>query len=886
MFGAVLNRLATSVRRALSQYAVGANEPELALNFIDNEYITNNSTSTFASAVTHARAGNATMTDGYGPELVVNGGFASDSDWTKGTGWSIANGVATKSPGTSANLDQTMDVVTGTMYEVSLSLSGVSAGSATVYLQGSATENVSSAMTSSGVYTFLLEAGTASSYDLRINASSTFAGSIDNVSVREMPVIKWAPHNLLTYSEDFTNAAWSKLGDAPAVTANYGTAPDGTSTADRIQFDSTTSGNSTIQSPTITITNGAKYKFSVWMRSLSGNVDVTLFNVGSVTTVSVTSDWQLFTYEATSATTGSQVRIAKRDIWGTSGTADLLVWGAHLYRSDLGGMVDNPDRGDSYVPTTSAAKYLPRIGHHVYNGSAWVNEGVLAESEARTNLTPYSNEFDHSTSWVRENTTVTPDDAVSPSGNQDASKIAETTTADTFRFVTRSQTESAGNYTFSAYLKKETRDYAVLTIRADGGSKRNAVKFNLADGTFVEQRTTGTPSNALYGIQDVGNGWYRCYVSITHTSGSLVSLISPNAETNSGSGINFEYVGDGSSGIYAYQAQTEAGLTPSSLIPTSGSSVSRAAETFTIPSANLPWPEPQYIGSELVTNGTFDTDSDWTKGTGWTISGGVASRGAQSGSTACDQAISLVAGKVYSVTYTLNSLSGGNFQTRLLGGTQQLGPQRTSAGTYEDIFVALSGNNTVRLVATAAGTVVEVDNVSVREINPLSVSIGMEGRMTYADEGGNTATFSRWREDSDNYITHFLYTTGSETGEINIFQRALGTTTQTTSASQYQPDILVPYNIASRHGSTFLNLAKEGVGHTAITTPTALPDLSSTDLNLAYDYMGTISEFRVWDRDITDDGLVEATNPSLEPSLSLTFEGTGTNSFVVNNWSE
>jgi hypothetical protein len=30
------------------------------------------------------------------------------------------------------------------------------------------------------------------------------------------------------------------------------------------------------------------------------------------------------------------------------------------------------------------------------------------------------------------------------------------------------------------------------------------------------------------------------------------------------------------------------------------------------------------LGAELVTNGTFDTDSDWTKGTGWVISGGSA----------------------------------------------------------------------------------------------------------------------------------------------------------------------------------------------------------------------------------------------------------------------
>lgn len=35
--------------------------------------------------------------------------------------------------------------------------------------------------------------------------------------------------------------------------------------------------------------------------------------------------------------------------------------------------------------------------------------------------------------------------------------------------------------------------------------------------------------------------------------------------------------------------------------------------------------EQQFYFDGLVTNGTFDADTDWTKGTGWTISGGVAS---------------------------------------------------------------------------------------------------------------------------------------------------------------------------------------------------------------------------------------------------------------------
>ena len=35
---------------------------------------------------------------------------------------------------------------------------------------------------------------------------------------------------------------------------------------------------------------------------------------------------------------------------------------------------------------TGSAVYLPRRGHHIWDGSAWVNEGLLIESEARTNL--------------------------------------------------------------------------------------------------------------------------------------------------------------------------------------------------------------------------------------------------------------------------------------------------------------------------------------------------------------------------------------------------------------------------------------------------------------------------------------------------------------------
>ena len=206
------------------------------------------------------------------------------------------------------------------------------------------------------------------------------------------------------------------------------------------------------------------------------------------------------------------------------------------------------------------------------------------------------------------------------------------------------------------------------------------------------------------------------------------------------------------------------------------------------------------------------------------------------------------------------------------------------SSTFEEIIVTSTGLLWLQIENAVD---VDVSGIALEEINPLSVCISMEGRMTYADTGSTPETeWYRWYLNSSNNIGWDLSTITTRTGEVTFQQKASGVNDfVNTGQTEFSPDILVPYNIASRHGSTFINGAVDGVALTANTTPTALPDLSSTDFNLAYDYMGTISEFRVWDKDLGDAGIVEATNPSLEPSLSLTF-GVGTNSFVVNNWSE
>jgi len=83
-----------------------------------------------------------------------------------------------------------------------------------------------------------------------------------------------------------------------------------------------------------------------------------------------------------SVTAGSPVEVT-----ATTATLTLTVVGAvstmWSYRSDLGGMVDNPDTGSSYVPVQG---FLPRRGNHRWNGTAWVNAGLKIESAQATNL--------------------------------------------------------------------------------------------------------------------------------------------------------------------------------------------------------------------------------------------------------------------------------------------------------------------------------------------------------------------------------------------------------------------------------------------------------------------------------------------------------------------
>jgi len=73
-----------------------------------------------------------------------------------------------------------------------------------------------------------------------------------------------ARYNLLTFSEDFTNAAWTRSG--ASISGDQTVAPDGTTTADLLTFDSVAASSHAIQQTAAFFVAGATYTQSVYIK--------------------------------------------------------------------------------------------------------------------------------------------------------------------------------------------------------------------------------------------------------------------------------------------------------------------------------------------------------------------------------------------------------------------------------------------------------------------------------------------------------------------------------------------------------------------------------------------------------------------------------------------
>lgn len=370
---------------------------------------------------------------------------------------------------------------------------------------------------------------------------------------------------------------------------------------------------------------------------------------------------------------------------------------------------------------------VPRLNHHVYNGDTFVNKGLLHESDARTNFLTYSEDFTDA-SWGKVNTGTLAVDTTGPDGQTSAVTLSDSGAGGVGQVrVQKGVTVSANTkYTLSVFAKED--QLANISL----------IPFNFTtppDGYTYFDISSGVVGDVAFGhtatIEDYGNGWYRCAVTFTTDGADTSGVIGIQAIATNGNAIVDL---DGTSSVLIYGAQFEEGSTPSSYTPTAGATATRAAETLTIPAANLPW-------------------------------------------------------------------------------------------------------------------------------NPLSISIQMQGEMTYADNDNSVeALLYDWSADSANYARGRLNTSGSRTGELNFYQSQAGTVDLIFNTEPLSSGLNVPFNFCVTHASTFVAAAVNGTALITNTTPTALPDLSATDLQLGYVFMGTIRKFRFWADDIGEAGITEASS--------------------------
>jgi len=289
-----------------------------------------------------------------GSELITNGDFATDSDWslspTAGTA-TISNGKLnfTNSSSSGSQVQQTSrNYVIGKTYKITLTVSD--------YVQGdvrlSVGNNITNYFDSNGTFTQYLTYASGLPRTYVYTDNSTL--SIDNVSVKEViendvPRLDYSggascaslllepqTQNLVTYSEDFSQ--WSTLSANAATYVSDLVNPDGSVGGYKISGDGIY-----LAIGLLTTTQRSIYARSV---SGSGNVQLLSHNSnGGLATFTITEEWQRFD-------SNSSPFIAANfyiDLRGASSTlSELYVWGAQA--------TNDQSYVTSYIPSNSGSQ--------------------------------------------------------------------------------------------------------------------------------------------------------------------------------------------------------------------------------------------------------------------------------------------------------------------------------------------------------------------------------------------------------------------------------------------------------------------------------------------------------------------------------------------------
>jgi len=289
-------------------------------------------------------------------------------EWVLSDGCSItAQGARITSDGTFEYIEQSNVMVIGDTYEVEYEITESVSGLLSV------TSSFGSGIIlkkTVGVHKFY---GVATGTQLQVKRNATCDITIDNIKVKRLngddtpridytdggcPVLLTEPQstNLVTQSNDFSDASWVKQGfgtaTAPTVTSNFAISPDGNLNADRVIFDlngGSTSDDFSQMNWVGSILNGDA-SASVYIKSNTNESYVMSFTTpsGSARQITVTPNWQRFSTFTLGISQSPTLRIRLRSgIESTSDYADVSIYGAQI---------EELSYPTSYIPTYGAVR--------------------------------------------------------------------------------------------------------------------------------------------------------------------------------------------------------------------------------------------------------------------------------------------------------------------------------------------------------------------------------------------------------------------------------------------------------------------------------------------------------------------------------------------------
>ena len=519
----------------------------------------------------------------------------------------------------------------------------------------------------------LVDATTGSNLvDFTRASSGTYVGSDG--------LIKTAVTNLLLRSEEFDNGtSWTTNGLSSfgsGSTANAGTAPNGTNTADLLTETALNEAHNIIQSATGII--GSTYTVSVyakpnnrqwliiytlggiaastaaWFDLQNGVVGSRGANNVNATIQSVGNGWYrcTSTWVATGSSGQLYFQLASSN-GGTTytgdGTSGIYLWGAQLEQSSTVG---------EYVKTTSTINSAPRFDHDPTTGESL---GLLVE-ESRTNLQADSEDL--SGYNKRDVTTPLDSSVINPTGSTGSYKILANSGLATGGIRIYKSANSVNNIVVSAFVKKSTHRYTFIGFGGNVNSFTALfdIEPGLTSNRLLGQSGTGTYTNIDAGYQNFPNDWIRIWaVGTTAGNNGLTLGMGPDATT-------FDitnWTAAGTEEIYAWGLQYEDDVSfPTSYIPTEGSTVTRAADVASISGSNFSGWYNQSIGT-LFCDVFLSRDIEQSSGnTGsWTLDNGSFARGIGMSHIAGTQARLFIRDSAYQATCNVVGISKSRIKT-------------------------------------------------------------------------------------------------------------------------------------------------------------------------------------------------------------------------------